>query len=65
MSKEEQSDTIVEAGREMAISLMESAISKAENEEQVSNQLALLQITAIHILATSAFNRMQQMGHTY
>lgn len=63
---EEEKATLIGSGREIALSLMNSARQDADSPEQIANQLFALHVCACHILATSAFNmQMNKKGSAY
>lgn len=53
---------LTNCGREVANSLLETAVKTAKDQGQMSNQLIVLQAAAIHILASSAFNYSLEGG---
>ncbi len=53
---------LLEAGREMAVGLLEKAVTEANSPEQQTNQIILLQFAAIHILATVLFDIERDQG---
>jgi hypothetical protein len=63
--KTEQTELLVNCGREMAESLMESAVTNAESADQMTNQIFILRSAAISILAHEAYNQATQMGISF
>lgn len=58
----EVADEILETGHNFAGELLHSAITNAENEKQAKNQVIVLQVMAIRLLATVAFNYYKSEG---
>lgn len=52
---------LMNAGRELAGSLLVSAVESAESFEQMNNQIFLLRRAAISILAHEAYNQHRQL----
>lgn len=49
-----------EAGRELAVNLMQDTISDARSLEELNFKIGVLQNASIHILATKIFNEVRR-----
>lgn len=54
-------ETLVDAGRELAQSLLTSAVKDSADSEQMSNQIFVLKVAAVSILAHEAYNQAEQL----
>lgn len=62
LTEKEKRNLLVRCGRETAESMIESAVTSAENPEQMSNQIFTIQVAAQAILATCAYNMERLYG---
>lgn len=58
-------EVLIGAGREIAESLIESAVTAAKDAKQMSNQIFVLRRAAISILAHEAYNQATALGISY
>lgn len=56
---------LVGCGRETAERLLVSAVEDAKDTKQAQNQLFVAYRTALHIMATFAFNDEKQLGKSF
>lgn len=61
---QEQTERLVEIGRNTAAKLIESAVTMSATPEQMSNQLFITRVAGVHILATHLYNEVEQLDRT-
>ncbi len=59
-----QNQMIADAGVEMAVQLMENAVTDANSQQQATNHMNVLFVASVHIIATIAFNNIVQAGRS-
>lgn len=55
-------DALIDIGRNYAVEIIKDCLSTSQTQEEMSRQIFMIRIAAVHILATEMFNEKRQLG---